>query len=160
MRPERLGRRPPLSRRPARRDLARGIGAPVPDAFARTYADRTYRYSTLVRHGGAVLAFAMDDRQRIYYSILDPSAGATDADGGLSNPQELPFAAELARVGYGVADQDSLPPVALGATAPPGDGTPVPAAQVDHFLSSRARFTADAPFTVLSDGVHIYVFRQ
>ncbi len=132
----------------------------MPDAFTRTYADRTYRYSTLVRHGGAVLAFAMDDRQRIHYSVLDPGAGPTDADGWLANPQELPFAAELARVGYGVADQDRLPQVALGATAPPADGTPVPAAEVDHFLSTTARFTADAPFTVLSDGVHVYLFRQ
>ena len=41
------------------------------DNFSKTYADRTYKYTTLVRHKGTVIAFAMDDRRRIVYSVLD-----------------------------------------------------------------------------------------
>ncbi len=41
------------------------------DNFVQTYADRNYKYPTLVRHKGTIIAFAMDDRRKIYYSVLN-----------------------------------------------------------------------------------------
>lgn len=43
--------------------------------FTKTYglsvAGHRFKYSTLVRHKGSVVAFAMDDQQKIYYTVLD-----------------------------------------------------------------------------------------
>jgi hypothetical protein len=43
--------------------------------FIKTYdlstTKRPFKYTTTVRHKGTVIAFAMDDQQRIYYSVLD-----------------------------------------------------------------------------------------
>ncbi|MDQ3813831.1 MAG: hypothetical protein M3347_07750 [Armatimonadota bacterium] len=41
------------------------------DNYLKTYADKSYRYPTLVTHKGTVLSFAMDDKRRIYYTVLD-----------------------------------------------------------------------------------------
>ncbi|GAA0279195.1 hypothetical protein GCM10009527_089440 [Actinomadura nitritigenes] len=114
--------------------------------FIKTYRDRAYRFPVTLRHNGVVLAFAMDDRRHIRYVTLDPAAvagGADDVTGWPENPRELGFATELARVGFGAADQ-----------------TPIPAQGDDAFASSTARLTAAAPFQVLSDGRYVYVFRQ
>ena len=43
----------------------------IADSFIKAYADKTYKYTTTVRHKGTVIAFAMDESRRIYYSILD-----------------------------------------------------------------------------------------
>ncbi|MFF5433031.1 hypothetical protein ACFY5K_23580 [Streptomyces griseofuscus] len=41
-------------------------------ALVRSYRDRSYVSTAMVRHGGGTtVAFAMDDRRRIYYSVLD-----------------------------------------------------------------------------------------
>ncbi|MFE9368110.1 hypothetical protein ACFYNN_36335 [Streptomyces sp. NPDC006978] len=40
-------------------------------ALVRSYRDRTYVSTAMVRHNGTTVAFAMDDRRRIYYSVLD-----------------------------------------------------------------------------------------
>ncbi len=135
-----------------------------PDAFVRTYADRPYRFPTMVRHNGVVLAFAMDEHRRIYYTILDFSpAGSTsakDADHWSPNPQLLTFANEIASVGFGVADQAQLPMVRAGTVTAVPAGQTVRADELDPFLSTTARFSAAAPFQVVSDGRYIYLFRQ
>jgi hypothetical protein len=134
------------------------------DSTVKTYADHSYRYPTMVRHNGMVLAFAMDERRRIRYSVLDlADAGASDpmdVAGWSTNPSELRFASELTHVGYGVADQTRLPIVKLGATAPVAPGVAVRDDEKDPFLSSTARFTAAVPFQVVSDGMFVYVLRQ
>ncbi|MGD1701698.1 hypothetical protein [Dapis sp. BLCC M229] len=43
------------------------------DNFLKSYEDKTYKYPTLVRHKGTVIAFAMDNEQHIYYTVLDLS---------------------------------------------------------------------------------------
>ena len=43
----------------------------IADSFIKVYADKTYKYTTTVRHKGTVIAFAMDESRRIYYGILD-----------------------------------------------------------------------------------------
>lgn len=39
----------------------------------KIYSDRTYTRTTMVRHQGTALAFAVDDRRRIVYTVLDLS---------------------------------------------------------------------------------------
>src|SRR4051812_46568946 len=123
------------------------------ETLIKTYADRSYSHPVMVRHMGTLLAFAMDEGRRIRYSVLDTAmAGAgKDADGWLATPRELAFPSELADVGYAVTDQVQLPVV----WSHPNSRSAVDA---DPFLSSTARFTADAPFQVLSDGGDVVVF--
>src|SRR3954453_14140400 len=106
----------------------------------KTYADHGYRFPTMVRHDGKVIALAMDEHRRIRYTVLDlaatMAANPLDAAGWSANPIELAFADELAHVGYGVADQTRLPIVKLGATSPvPAGGGRRDAAKSPLFLS-------------------------
>ncbi|NJR52371.1 MAG: hypothetical protein HC780_25150 [Leptolyngbyaceae cyanobacterium CSU_1_3] len=43
------------------------------DTLIKTYPHLTgtYKYPTMIRHEGTVIAFAMDDQRRIHYTILD-----------------------------------------------------------------------------------------
>lgn len=41
------------------------------DNFTTIYQDHSYQYSTVVRHNSIVIAFAMDQQRKIYYSVLD-----------------------------------------------------------------------------------------
>jgi len=129
------------------------------EAFVKAYEDRTYTHTTLVRHKGVLIAFAVDKDRRILYSVLDPAAGRHDADGWFAAAKELSFPSELANVGYGVADQIQLPTVRFGGRPVPA-GTPVRPDEIDRYLSSTARLTGDARVQVLADGEHLYVFRQ
>ncbi|UBF24983.1 hypothetical protein K9N68_25580 [Kovacikia minuta CCNUW1] len=157
------------------------------DTFIKTNTDRTYRYTTLVRHKGTVVAFAMDDKRHIYYTVLDLSntngqrSAGTSNGAGSTNPnreddtldvnhwqnlQELRFPNEIAEVGYGVADQTLLPVFKKSSRIAEKPGTALPdegsdrASGFDYFLSTTARFTADAPFQAFSDGQYLYIFRQ
>ena len=135
-----------------------------PDTFVRTYADEVYRFPTMVRHNGAVVAFAMDGHRRIHYTVLDFGPGGStsvnDADHWSPNPQLLTFANEIASVGFGVADQAQLPMVRTGTTEAVPAGQAVRADELDPFLSTTARFSAAAPFQVVSEGRYVYLFRQ
>jgi len=129
------------------------------ETFVKTYGDRRYLHTALLRHKGVLVAFALDDQRRMLYSVLDPTLSTRDAEGWFDRGKELAFPGELADVGYGVVDQLRLPTVrAGGAPVPPN--TPVRADEIDSYLSSTARLTADAPFQVLADGEHVYVLRQ
>jgi hypothetical protein len=152
------------------------------EKFIKTYSDKSYTHTAMVRHKGVVIAFAMekekdkeDKDRKIWYSILNlggniPEAGTTeqassvlDVDAWQDSPTELIFPNEIAEVGFGVAGQTTLPVFkkdspqseVAGTTLPPGKPN-----EFDYFRSTTARFTADAPFQVLSDGRYVYVFRQ
>jgi hypothetical protein len=148
------------------------------DHFNKTYRDRTYKFTTMVRHKGTLIAFAMDDKRRIVYSVLDLAGDAQtsvdktndkspfDNQAWAESPTELIFPTEIAEVGFGVADQTMMPVVKKNSTTPEAFGTLLPApgseeaAKFDYFLSTTARLGADAPFQVLSDGQFLYLFRQ
>ncbi|NJL49517.1 MAG: LamG domain-containing protein [Leptolyngbyaceae cyanobacterium SM2_5_2] len=136
--------------------------APVLETFINRYSDRNYRYPVLVRHQGTVIALAMDDQRRIYYSVLNLNGqdSSLDVNFWSPQPQELEFPREIAEVGFGVADQLLLPTIKIGSRTPVAPGTVVAANEEDKFLSRTARLTADAPFQAMSDGRFVYVFRQ
>lgn len=130
--------------------------------FIKTYSDRRYRHSTLVRHQGKVIAFAMDADRRIHYAVLElegPDTDGIDARGWPRSPRELPFPREIARLGVAVAGTTALPVVLRGGE-PAADPAAARPDELDPFLSSTARLTAGHPFQVLSDGKHVFLFRQ
>ena len=124
------------------------------DSFVRTYGDLSYRFPVLVNHGGMVLGFAMDDSRRIYYSVLDLAHASSDIDSSAwsANPARLDFPTEIAPVGFAAVDPTALPAVSAPSSTP--------GSAADPFLSSTARLTAAAAFSVVSDGRYVYVFRQ
>ncbi|HSV64399.1 MAG TPA: LamG domain-containing protein [Mycobacteriales bacterium] len=132
----------------------------------RVYSDRNYRYTTSVRHQGTTVAFAMDDRRRIYYSVLNLEAasrskGEIDSAYWADNPTELAFPAELVDVMPTTGDTAELtrmPMVKWGGRAELS-GVVQPG-ETDPFLSTTARLGAQAPFQVVSDGRYLLVFRQ
>nr|VFK36475.1 MAG: FG-GAP repeat-containing protein [Candidatus Kentron sp. SD]VFK39126.1 MAG: FG-GAP repeat-containing protein [Candidatus Kentron sp. SD]VFK77798.1 MAG: FG-GAP repeat-containing protein [Candidatus Kentron sp. SD] len=132
--------------------------------LVKTYTDRAYKHTTMVRHQGKVIAFAMDETRRIYYTMLDTSSqdeekGVFDAKYWSTTPLELIFPAEITQVGYALVANTPMPTVKKHTReeADPGE---LHDSEIDTFLSSTARLTADAPFQVLSDGQHLYIFRQ
>ena len=133
----------------------------VLDSFVKTYEDHTYRYPLLVNHGGRVVAFAMDEQRRIHYCVLDlNSENALDVDGWPSDTKIVPFPNELVPVGFAATDPTQLPQVKLGTTTPVPAQTVLSGQDLDAFLSSTSRLSAAAQFQVVSDGQHLYVFRQ
>jgi hypothetical protein len=134
------------------------------DNLIKSYSDRTYKHTTMVRHKGTVVALAMDDQRRIYYSVLaldntEKGKSPLDVHYWLENPKPLNFCHEIVQVGYGIVDPTAMPIVKKGSRAEAEPGTLRPE-EIDPFLSTTARFTADAPFQALSDGKYIYIFRQ
>ncbi|NEO36831.1 MAG: hypothetical protein F6J90_11140 [Moorea sp. SIOASIH] len=134
------------------------------DNFLKSYEDKTYKHPTLVRHKGTVIAFAMDDERRIYYTVLDLSdsdenKGPIDVEYWSKNPSPLYFSNEIAQVGYGLVGATRMPTVKKG-TRTEDKPEKLNLDEIDDFLSTTARLTADAPFQVLSDDQYIYVFRQ
>ncbi|MFI2209566.1 LamG-like jellyroll fold domain-containing protein [Streptomyces sp. NPDC020141] len=131
----------------------------------KIYSDRTYAQTTMVRHQGTALAFALDDRRRIVYTVLDLSAydekrGELDAAYWSENPVELPFPDEIVKVGYALVGATAMPVVKRGGRAEAAEGQELLPEETDAFLSSTARLTAPAPFQVTSDGTHVVVLRQ
>ncbi len=139
----------------------------------KTYSDRTYVHTTLVRHQGTTVALALDSARRIFYSVLDLNSTATaplgDAEDSLADldvhhwsedPKELAFPRELTRAGFALLGADRLPRVRQGGRAEEAADDVFRDEEVDPFLSSTARLTADAPFQAVSDGRHVFVFRQ
>jgi hypothetical protein len=130
-------------------------------AYSLPVSQASFKYTTVVRHKGTVIAFAMDNHQRIYYSVLDfergGMKGTLDSEYWDEKPQKLRFPAELAQVGYSAAGVQTMP--AIRKNGAPGTAN-LSDQEKDLFLSTTARFTADVPFQVLSDNKHVYVFRQ
>ncbi|MFI5617836.1 LamG-like jellyroll fold domain-containing protein [Streptomyces sp. NPDC051567] len=131
----------------------------------KLYSDRTYTRTTMVRHQGTALAFAMDDRRRIVYTVLDLSTydagrGELDAAYWSESPQEVPFPDELVTVGYSVVGATAMPVVKKGGRTEAGAGEELTPEETDRFLSTTARLSADTPFQVISDGTHVVLLRQ
>ena len=138
--------------------------------LVKIYGDKAYQYPTMIRHKGTVLAFAMESVEnngprQIYYTVLDLSGGDQEEKGPLDaaywldTPRVLPFSNEITQVGFSVVGNTVMPTVKQGGREE-GDPTELRPDEIDPFLSTTARLTADAPFTVLSDNQYIYVFRQ
>nr|VFK41248.1 MAG: FG-GAP repeat-containing protein [Candidatus Kentron sp. TC] len=132
--------------------------------LVRTYTDRTYKHATMLRHQGKVIAFAMDDARRIYYTVLemttqDQETGVFDARYWSESPRELIFPAEISQVGYSLIANTPMPTVKRDTREEAAPGR-LHDREIDPFLSSTARLTADAPFQVLSNGQYLYLFRQ
>lgn len=133
-------------------------------SLTKTYSDKQYRHTAMLRHKGSLIAFAMDNQRRIYYAVLDQSPDNADSPldvslwpGGLT---ELDFPNEIAEVGFGIADQTLLPTYQRGSDTPVKTGVRIDSREKDLFRSTTARLTADAPFQVLTDGRYVYLFRQ
>ncbi|WP_009998746.1 LamG domain-containing protein [Streptomyces clavuligerus] len=119
----------------------------------------------MARHQGTALAFAMDDQRRIVYTVLDLSTfdekrGELDAAYWSENPALLPFPNEIVKTGFAVAGATAMPTVKAGGRVEAGADEVLEPEEIDSFLSTTARLTADAPFQVLSDGTHVVVLRQ
>ncbi|MDT0447494.1 LamG-like jellyroll fold domain-containing protein [Streptomyces hesseae] len=131
----------------------------------KVYSDRPYVHTTTVRHQGTVVAFAMDDRRRVVYTVLDmarhdESKSELDAAYWSENPLPLRFPSELTDVGFAAAGLTALPVVKDGGRVEAAPGERLDEDEVDPFLSTTARLTALAPFHVISDGTHVVVLRQ
>ena len=132
------------------------------DNFVKTYSDENYQHTTMVRHKGTVVALAMDNARHIYYSVLNlegSDRGPLDVNYWLDNPVPLPFSNEIVQVGYSLIDPVQMPIVKKG-TRQEAPAKSLRPEEIDSFLSSTARLTADAQFHALSDGKYIYIFRQ
>ncbi|HZG39474.1 MAG TPA: LamG domain-containing protein, partial [Nodosilinea sp.] len=128
--------------------------------FVKTYSPANqgkFKYTTMVSHKGTLIAFALDDQRRIYYTALEMDRADVDSpldvDFWNLEPDQLRFPTELSSVGYSAAGVRQMPSVILKGTEGLGE-------EIDQFLSTTAQLTADAPFQVVSDNQHIYVFRQ
>ncbi|MFB6397761.1 LamG-like jellyroll fold domain-containing protein [Polymorphospora lycopeni] len=133
-------------------------------SLVKVYSARDYLHTTMLRHQGVTVAFAMDKDRRIHYSVLnfDPGAGRGELDAAYwhDDPAELRFPSEITQVGYAMAGATRLPTVRRGGRVEASAKDVLAAKEIDPFLSSTARLTAAAPFRVVSDGTHLVVFRQ
>ncbi|GAA0270692.1 hypothetical protein GCM10010302_05320 [Streptomyces polychromogenes] len=133
------------------------------ESLLKVYGDRSYRHVTMARHQGTTIAFAMDSARRIVYSVLDLSGqqakGEIDSAYWSENPAELAFPREIAEVGFAAVGATAMPTVKRGGAEAGPDERPLPA-EIDPFLSTTARLTADTPFHVVSDGTYLVVLRQ
>lgn len=132
--------------------------------LVKQYGDRHYIYTAMVRHAGTVVGFAMDDERRIFYSVLDLAStdearGELDMQYWSDTPRAVPFGREVSEVGFAIVDNVTMPTIQSGASDEDQTGK-LALDEIDVFRSSTARLSASAPFQVLSDGAHIYLFRQ
>ncbi|MEV4250611.1 LamG domain-containing protein [Streptosporangium canum] len=135
------------------------------DSLLKVYSDRKYAHVAMVRHQGITVAFAMDSNRRIVYNVLDLSKqdavkGELDSAYWADNPTELPFSRELVQVGYSVMGATAMPTVKRGGRAEAKATEQLEPDEIDNFLSTTARLTADVPFQVISDGSYVVVLRQ
>ncbi|WP_405811943.1 LamG domain-containing protein [Streptomyces sp. NBC_01520] len=133
--------------------------------LVRVYSDRKYVYTTMVRHQGTTVAFAMDDSRRIYYSVLNLDLGSRergeiDSSYWVDNPPLLTFPAEVTEVGFGAGETVEVPAVRSGGRAEVSGGVQLQSEDLDPFLSTTARLGGQAPFQVVSDGRYLLLFRQ
>ncbi|MEU8386438.1 hypothetical protein [Streptosporangium sp. NPDC048865] len=133
--------------------------------LVKVYKDREYTSTTMVRHDGMVVAFAVGADRRIYYSVLsldqaDRARGALDAAYWNSDPGLLPFPTEMVEVGTETPLTAVMPTVKRRGSVEASFSEKLLPGEDDPFLSTTARLTSTFPVQVLSDGRHILVFRQ
>ncbi len=137
----------------------------IAEKLIKKYSDRTYQHTVMISHKGTPIAFAMDEQRRLFYAVLDlndseGNKGEFDVAYWPENPSELSFPCEIEQVGYSIVGATRMPVVKLDTRQEAADPTLLLPEEVDPFLSTTARLTADAPFQVFSDNQHIFVFRQ
>jgi hypothetical protein len=91
-----------------------------------------YRFPTVVRHQGMVIVLALDEKRDISYRVLALDPAQPDDDKSWSDRKKLGFPDQIRPAGMSV--------VTVGL--------------------KTAERTADAPFQAVSDGKHVYLFRQ
>ncbi|MER5319515.1 LamG-like jellyroll fold domain-containing protein [Streptosporangium roseum] len=133
--------------------------------LVKVYKDREYTSTTMVRHDGMVVAFAVGADRRIYYSVLsldqaDRARGALDAAYWNSDPGLLPFPTEMVEVSTETPLTAVMPTVKRRGSVEASFSEKLLPGEDDPFLSTTARLTSTFPIQVLSDGRHILVFRQ
>lgn len=136
------------------------------DFFEKTYkaiSKQDFVHTTMVTHKGTVVAFALDQQNRMYYSVLElnehsKERGELDVNYWSEEPVELLFPREIAKAGYGVTGTTLMPSV--NQSKKKEVTRHLAPDEMDRHLSSTARLTAAAPFHVLSDGRYVYLFRQ
>ncbi len=132
-------------------------------SYEQSPSGYAFEHTAVVRHEGTVLAFAMDAAKRIYYSVLDfdreDISSPLDINYWDTEPLEVRFPNEFATVGFRLA-LHQMPLYRKTSDEAVTDGSFVDEKEKDFFRSTTARLTALAPFQVLSDGKHIYMFRQ
>lgn len=128
----------------------------------KKYSDKEYKYTTSVVHRGKTIAFAMDGERRIHYAVLAMSGKAAKIDSmnWPDDPKMLVFPNEVEQVGYSIIGSTSLPLVKKGGVMEATAKDCLRLDEIDTFLSTTARLSADAPFQVFSNGSHVFVFRQ
>ena len=139
--------------------------ANISEKLVKSYSDRTYLHTTMITHKGTLIAFAMDDQRRILYTVLDlndTKEGKEEFDVAYwsDNPTELQFPSEIEQVGYSLVGANRMPTVKVNTRIEVANPSELMPEEVDRFLSTTARLTADAPFQVFSDNQHIFLFRQ
>ncbi len=137
----------------------------IAEKLIKNYSDRTYQHTVMITHKGTPIAFAMDEQRRLFYAILDlndteGNKGEFDVAYWPENPSQLSFPCEIEQVGYSIVGATRMPVVKLDTRQEAAEPTLLLPEEVDPFLSTTARLTADAPFQVFSDNQHIFVFRQ
>ncbi|MEU3170228.1 LamG domain-containing protein [Streptosporangium sp. NPDC006930] len=133
--------------------------------LVKVYKDRQYTSTTMVRHDGMVVAFAVGADRHVYYSVLsldqaDRARGALDAAYWNSDPGLLPFPTEIVEVGTEAPLTAVMPTVKKRGSVEASFSEKLLPGEDDPFLSTTARLTSTFPIQVLSDGRHILVFRQ
>jgi hypothetical protein len=104
------------------------------------FSEKTdHKYPTVVRHQGVAIAMALcaettqgNEVCSIYYRVLAPDPAQPDDDRSWSPRRKLAFPEQIRPAGMGLVTAD---------------------------LKTAER-TADAPFQAVSDGKHVYLFRQ
>ncbi|OKH94719.1 hypothetical protein [Streptomyces uncialis] len=122
----------------------------------KIYSDRAYEHTTMVRHQGTALAFAMDDKRRLVYTVLDLSAydaerGELDAAYWSENPVELPFPNEIVKVGYALVGATAMPVVKKGGRTEARPQDELEPEETDRFLLHHRAADRQSRTTVTSD---------
>ncbi|MFF5249145.1 LamG-like jellyroll fold domain-containing protein [Streptosporangium sp. NPDC000095] len=133
--------------------------------LVKVYKDRQYTSTTMVRHDGMVVAFAVGADRHVYYSVLsldqaDRARGALDAAYWNNDPGLLPFPTEMVEVSAEAPLTAVMPTVKRRGSVEASFSEKLLPGEDDPFLSTTARLTSTFPLQVLSDGRHILVFRQ
>lgn len=131
----------------------------------KVYKDREYISTTMVRHNGTVVGFALGADRRVYYSVLsldqaDRARGALDAAYWNADPAVLVFPTEIVDVGAETPQVAVMPIVKKLGSAEVSPSEKLLPGEEDPFLSTTARLTSEFPIQVVSDGRYLLVFRQ
>lgn len=138
------------------------------DNFVKSYPKpvngAAFKHTAMVRHNGTVIAFAVNEDRRIFYSVLDlndqSTKGPLDVNYWQNNPQTLTFPNEIVTVGEGLFDPLQMPVYKKGSSEPEAAGTRVRENEKDQFRSTTASLSDNTAFHVMSDNKFVYLFRQ